>query len=446
VARDAAGVVAEEFREHWARLLALLAGHFRSLAIAEESLAEAFEVAVEHWAREGVPDRPEAWLFATAKRRGLDRVRRDATLARKLPLLVVDAAAETDLAGGTRPDTLDPDDAAGSAIPDERLRLLFTCCHPALALEARTALTLRLVGGLTTPEIARAFLVSEPTMAARLTRAKKKIAAASIPYRVPTKPELPARLTGVLAVLYLIFTEGHSASSGDALVRRGMCEEAIRLTRVVVELLPDESDPLALLALLLLHHSRRDARADDAGELVRLPDQDRARWHQPEIAEGLALLERAARLGGQSTPYLLQAAIAAEHVSAQRAADTDWRAISVLYERLERLTDSPVVRLNRAVAVAEADGPATALALLDDLDERLPRYHLLPAIRADLLRRMGRATAAREEYARALDLAGSSPERAYLARRIAELDPTSPPIPSEVREPSPANRRAGLNR
>ncbi|MEQ4208702.1 DUF6596 domain-containing protein [Actinopolymorpha sp. B9G3] len=423
MAHDAPGAVVEAFRAHWARLLALLAGHFRSLDIAEDSLAEAFELAVEHWARDGIPDRPEAWLFTTAKRRGLDRVRRDATLARKLPLLVIDAAAGTDPAGGARPDGFDPDDAAISAIPDERLRLLFTCCHPALALEARTALTLRLVGGLTTPEIARAFLVSEPTMAARLTRAKKKIAAASIPYRVPTEAELPDRLGGVLTVLYLIFTEGHSASSGDALVRRGLCDEAIRLTRVVVELLPDEPDPMALLALLLLHHSRRDARADDTGELVLLPDQDRERWHQTEIAEGVALLEKAAGFGGRATSYLLQAAIAAEHASARRAVDTDWRAITMLYERLERITDSPVVRLNRAVAVAEADGPATALALLADLDERLANYHLLPATRADFLRRMGRLVAAREEYSRALRLAGNSPERAYLARRIAELEP-----------------------
>lgn len=417
---DAPAAVAETFRQHWARLLALLASHFRSLDIAEDSLAEAFELAVEHWARDGVPDRPEAWLFTTAKRRGLDRVRRDATLARKLPLLVVESAVEGGNARGQPADGFDADDTEASGIPDERLRLLFTCCHPALALEARTALTLRLVGGLTTPEIARAFLVSEPTMAARLTRAKKKIAAASIPYRVPSEEELPERLSGVLAVLYLIFTEGHSATSGDALVRRSLCDEAIRLSRVVVDLLPAEPDPMALLALLLLQHSRRDARADDTGELVLLPDQDRALWHRSEIAEGVALLERAAGFG-HATPYLLQAAIAAEHAAAERAGDTDWPTIAQLYERLERLTDSPVVRLNRAVAVAEAQGPTKALPLLADLDERLPRYHLLHAMRADFLRRMGQSSAAREEYAQALELAGNAAERAYLTRRMAEL-------------------------
>jgi RNA polymerase sigma-70 factor, ECF subfamily len=421
VGRDAAAAVAAAFRQHWARLLALLAGQLRSLDIAEDALGEAYELAVEHWARDGVPDRPEAWLFTTAKRRGIDRLRRDATLARKLPLLVVDAAADDGGTYGADAERFDSADPEASTIPDERLRLLFICCHPALALEARTALTLRLVGGLTTPEVARAFLVSEPTMAARITRAKKKIAAASIPYRVPSAAELPDRLSGVLAVLYLIFTEGHSATSGDAVVRRGLCDEAIRLTRVVADLLPAEPDPKALLALLLLHHSRRDARVDDAGEIVLLADQDRTHWHRSEIAEGVALLEQAAG-SGRATPYLLQAAIAAEHAAADRAADTDWRAIAVLYERLERLTGSPVVRLNRAVAVAEAQGPARALPLLEDLDDQLPRYHLLHATRADFLRRMGRPTAAREEYAKALGLAGSSPERAYLTRRIAELE------------------------
>jgi RNA polymerase sigma-70 factor (ECF subfamily) len=417
-----AAAVEQAFVQHWGRLLALLVRQLRSLDVAEEALADAFERAVKHWARDGVPDRPEAWLHTAAKRRALDLLRREQTLARKLPLLTVDAL-----------DTSDPIDALDveveedpSTIPDERLRMLFTCCHPALALESRIALTLRMVAGLTTPEIARAFLVSEPTMAARITRAKKKIAAAGIPYRVPASAELPSRLGGVLAVLYLVFTEGHSASSGALPVRGNLCDEAIRLLRVVVSLLPDEPEPMALLALMLLQHSRRDARTDESGRLVLLGDQDRSLWHRGEIEEGVAWLRRAAAYRDVS-PYLLQAAIAAEHASALTAEATDWRAIALLYEELEGVTGSPVVRLNRAVAVAETSGPESALALLDGLDERLGAYHLLPATRADLLRRMGEADAARAAYARALELAGNAADRAFLAHRLAELDqPGSP--------------------
>ena len=422
-AAQAATIAVERaFAEHWGRLLALLARQLRSIDIAEESLADAFEQALRHWAGSGVPDRPEAWLLTTAKRRGLDRLRRETTLARKLPLLVVDAEQTDD----TEATALTEEGATVSTIPDERLRLLFTCCHPALALEARIALTLRLVGGLTTPEIARAFLVSEPTMAARLTRAKKKIAAAVIPYRVPTDAELPDRLDGVLMVLYLVFTEGHSATSGDAVVRRGLCDEAIRLARVVAALLPDEPEPTALLALMLLQHSRRDARTDSQGGLILLADQDRGRWRQDEVAEGVRLVERAAAFG-RASAYLLQAAIAAEHATAATSAETDWASIAALYERLERLTDSPVVRLNRAVAVGQLRGPAAALPLLDGLDAELGNYHLLPATRADFLRRMGRREAAREEYVRALDLTSNVAEQAFLHGRLAELDQGSPP-------------------
>ncbi|GAA2758149.1 RNA polymerase sigma factor [Actinopolymorpha rutila] len=424
--RAASAAVEQAFTEHWGRLLALLTGQLRSLEIAEESLADAFERAVRHWAADGVPDRPEAWLLTTARHRGVDQLRREKTLARKLPLLVVD----TEPAGATgtayTADLADLGaDAGEGEIPDERLRLLFTCCHPALALPARVALTLRMVGGLTTAEIARGFLVSEPTMAARITRAKKKIAAAAIPYRVPRGADLPERLGGVLAVLYLVFTEGHAASSGETLVRRGLCAEAIRLTRVVAALLPAEPDPVALLALMVLQHSRRDARTDEDGRLVVLPDQDRSRWHRAEIDEGVALVERAASYGRMSA-YLLQAAIAAEHAGAAEAADTDWPAIARLYELLERLTGgSPVVRLNRAVAVAETAGADAGLALLDGLDDRLGDYQPLLVTRADFLRRTGEHEAARRAYDRARELAGNDAERDFLGRKLADLDEQS---------------------
>ncbi len=411
--------VEQALRNSWGRLLALLARLLGSLDLAEDALQDAFEAAVTAWERDGVPDRPEAWLLTAARRRATDRLRRDATLARKLPLLVLPEP---------EPDPADLDEGGEvTTIPDERLRLLFTCCHPALSMEARTALTLRCLGGLATAEIARAFLVPDGTMAARITRAKKKIAAAGIPYRIPTDAELPDRLSGVLAVLYLVFNEGYSASSGDTPIRRDLCEEAIRLARVVAALMPDEPEARALLALLLLQHARRDARLDAAGRLVLLPDQDRSRWDGGQIAEGQALLTAAAR-SGRIGPYALQAAIAAEHCRAARPADTDWAAIAGLYGSLELLTGSPVVRLNRAVAVAEVSGPGPALALLDGLDARLPAFHLLPATRADLLRRLGRDAEARAEYRRALALAGNAADRDLLSRRLAELAaPGSPP-------------------
>jgi RNA polymerase sigma-70 factor (ECF subfamily) len=410
--REVAGAdaaVEQALREHWGRLLALLTRRLGGLDAAEEALQDAYASALTAWARDGVPDSPPAWLLTTARRRALDGFRRDATLARKLPLL-----AGPEVAPGP---SLPEEDV--STIPDERLRLLFTCCHPALPTSARVALTLRLLGGLTTAEIARAFLVPEPTMAARITRAKRKIAAAGIPYRVPADAELPERLAGVLSVLYLVFTEGHSASSGHGPVRRDLCEEAIRLARVVVALMPDEPEAVGLLALLLLQHARRDARVDAAGRLVLLPDQDRSRWDAGLVEEGLALLRATARR--PAGPYLLQAAIAAEHDRAADAADTDWRRIAALYGALEDVTGSPVVRLNRAVAVAEVDGPDAGLALLAGLDDRLPAFHLLPATRADLLRRLGRTGDARLAYGRALELAGNAADRDFLARRLACL-------------------------
>ena len=398
--------VEQALREHWGRLLALLTRLLGGLDPAEEALGDAYAAALTAWARDGVPRNPPGWLLTTARRKAQDRFRREATLARKLPLLATPEAVEDE---EEVPDI--------STIPDERLRLLFTCCHPALAPDARVALTLRLLGGLTTAEIARAYLVPEPTMAARITRAKKKISAAGIPYRVPSDAELPDRLAGVLAVLYLVFTEGHSATSGPRPVRTDLCDEAIRLARVVVGLMPDEPEATGLLALLLLQHARRDARADAAGRLVLLPEQDRTRWDAAMITEGLRLVE-AARTPG---PYVLQAAIAAEHDRAARPEDTDWRAIAALYAALERVTGSPVVRLNRAVAVAEVDGPAAGLALLAGLDERLRGFHLLPAARADLLRRLGRAAEAREAYAAALALAAGAADREFLGRRLASL-------------------------
>jgi len=416
VSGAAGRAVEQAHRDSWGRLLALLARLLGSLDLAEESLQDAFEAAVTGWQRDGVPDRPEAWLLTAARRRAVDRLRREATLARKLPLLLVPETA----AGPGDVGREGTEGAEVTTIPDERLRLLFTCCHPALSMDARVALTLRCLGGLSTAEIARAFLVAEATMAARITRAKKKIAAAGIPYRVPADAELPDRLSGVLAVLYLVFNEGYSASSGDAAIRRDLCEEAIRLAGIVAALMPDEPEAGALLALLLLQHARRDARLDPAGQLVLLPDQDRARWDSAQIADGLRLLARATRRG-RPGPYLLQAAIAAEHCRAARPADTDWARIAGLYGALEELTGSPVVRLNRAVAVAEVSGPAPALELLAGLDARLPAFHLLPATRADLLRRLGRAAEARAEYRRALSLAGNAADRDLLARRLSEL-------------------------
>ncbi|MFI9559446.1 RNA polymerase sigma factor [Nonomuraea endophytica] len=386
--------VEQAYREHWARLLAILTAELRDLDLAEESLQDAFAAAVPAWPP--VPDNPPAWLLTSARRRAVSRLRHMAVAARKLPLLVVD------------------EPQAG----DDLLSLIFTCCHPALSMEARVALTLRCVGGLGTRQIARLFLVGEATMAARITRAKKKISQAGIPYRVPSGPELGARRDGVLAVLYLIFTEGYAAAEGEDLIRTEPAAQAIALARMLAALMPNDSEVSALLALMMLHHARRDARLDERGRIVTLTEQDRGRWHREEIAEALSLLRP-----GPPGLYQVQAAIAAEHASAVAPQDTDWTAIAQLYELLEVLTGSAVVRLNRAVAVAEAQGPADGLELLAGLEERLPRHHLLPATRAELLRRLGRLEEAVEEYGKALALVGTAPEREFLQSRRATLRP-----------------------
>jgi RNA polymerase sigma-70 factor, ECF subfamily len=368
---------------------------------------EAFVTALERWPREGLPDNPGAWITTTARNKAIDRVRREARLREKRELL-----RELEDLGGHEEEDL-------SALPDDRLRLFFTCCHPALAPEARVALTLRTLGGLSTPEIARAFLVGETAMQQRLVRAKRKIQAANIPYEVPPDERLPERLPSVLAALYLVFNEGYLATSDAALVRRELCAEAIRLGRLLATLMPDEPEALGLLALMLLHDSRREARTGAAGELVLLEDQDRATWDRAEIREGLGLVERALR-HRTAGPYVLQAAIAAEHARASEAADTDWRAIATLYGALAGISPSPVVRLNRAVAVAMADGPERGLELVQELGAELEGYHLFHSARADLLRRMGRWEEAAAAYRRAAELSTNPAERAFLERRLSE--------------------------
>jgi RNA polymerase sigma-70 factor, ECF subfamily len=368
---------------------------------------EAFVVAVERWPRHGIPDNPAAWIVTTARNKAIDRLRRRPRLEEKKALLPEPF------------DTEEGDDPGGS-IPDDRLRLIFTCCHPALGAEAQVALTLRTLGGLATPEIARAFLVPEPTMGQRISRAKRKIRDANIPYEVPADERLPERLPSVLAALYLIFNEGYLATASDAVVRRELCGEAIRLTRVLVQLMPDEPEALGLLGLMLLHDSRREARVDAAGDLVLLEEQDRARWDGEEIAEGIGALDRALRLGPPG-PYGLQAAIAAEHSRAPTSEDTNWERIASLYGRLALIKPTPVVELNRAVAVAMSSGPERGLELIEAIDG-LEGYHLLHAARADLLRRLERPDEARDAYQLALGLSSNPAERSFLERRLAELD------------------------
>jgi RNA polymerase sigma-70 factor (ECF subfamily) len=406
--------VSEAFREEWGRVVATLIRATGDWDLAEECAQGAFERALETWPRDGIPDRPGAWLTTAARNLATDRLRRAAVGATKL-------RAVASVPSHDEP----PDD---SGVPDDRLRLMFTCCHPALRLEARVALTLRTLAGLTTAEIARAFLVSEPTMAQRLVRAKRKIRNAGIPYRVPPAHLLPERTGGVLAVLYLLFNEGYAATAGADLVRDGLSVEAIRLCRILARLMPDEPEALGLLALMLLHHSRSATRVDKAGEMVPLEEQDRTRWDREVIAEGVDLLKSALRLGILG-PYQLQAAIAACHATATRAADTDWAQIAALYGELAEVVASPVVRLNRAVAVAMAEGPAAGLELVETLEAsgELAGYHLLPATRADLLRRLGRPDEAAAAYREALELVVTGAERRYLARRMAEVTTTPRP-------------------
>ncbi len=404
--------IARIFRAEYGRAVSVLVRAFGDIDLAEDAVQDAFTEAVRRWPAAGLPPSPAGWIITTARNRAIDRLRREATRDGRHAEAALVHWASSDQAG--------QDPAEEEPVPDERLRLIFTCCHPALGTAAQVALTLRLLGGLSTAEIAHSFLVPEPTMAQRLVRAKGKIRDAQIPYRVPSEAELPSRLGAVLAVLYLIFNEGYAASSGDQLIRAGLCAEAIRLGRLLAQLMPDEPEVTGLLALMLLAESRRAARTTPGGDLVLLADQDRSRWDGQLIAEGQALVRRCLRRG-RPGPYQIQAAINAVHSDAPDAAGTDWAQIVALYDQLLTVSPSPVVALHRAVAVAEVHGPAAALALVDGLD--LTGYYLFHAIRGHLLRQLGRTAEAAAAYRDALDRAGNAAERAFLRGRLRELSP-----------------------
>jgi len=410
---DHLATVESVFRSESGRIIAGLIRISHSFDLAEEAIQDAFAAAVVSWRTEGIPSKPAAWITATARRKLIDYARREQTRRNHEGQLLYEYESRSCAI----------DEEMSRPFEDDRLSLIFTCCHPALNLQAQVALTLRTLGGLTTPEIARAFLVPEPTLAQRLVRAQRKIQQARIPYQVPGPASLPERLAAVQAVLYLIFNEGYSASSGDNLVRRELCAEAIRLARTLVELMPDNPESMALLALMLLHDSRRDARSSPDGELVLLEEQDRSLWRHDQIAEGIRLVERA--LGRRNVgPYQLQAAIAAVHAEAATACETDWKQIAALYSVLSASQSSPVVSLNHAVAIAMSESLEQGLALIDNLGSsgELDSYHLYHAARAELLRRMGRNREARESYHRGLALTTNGVEIRYLRRRISELD------------------------